>query len=719
MFTLRTWRGWLLAWGLAFLLAACTGSSGNDTTTTLNPSLPNIINTTTLAVGGTCENGGVHVDWGVDRDGDSVLDADEIAGGGDICNGSAGLTPTVHVDPLASAEQCASGSGQQVTMWVDVNDNGEIDPAEQSSVTYAVVCDGASGFAALVAFDIEAPGGNCPYGGLVILSGQDRNGNGSLDEGDGPISTHYTCNTGGATLVQVPHWQAPWYGYSVSSISGSTWSGVTWNSRAEPPAFETGSEASFFYDSYLLANRTGADQAVDVGVSWQVAPTTRINLSQPLGAKEQIPGDGILRVIPGNSTLYAYPFDALDPLTNIVGWSDHYGEGLSANWLSFTLTPGQTMVLVPSPMGEFLQAGYMLSVAASEDWNATGIGVGNPVSVTGTVAQGAVQRRRISGLSLGATYQAIVTSAIAGDDTTMHTHSGPFADWDCGYTSGTDPDSGFAVNACAVEANSDGFAWLEVLGVASGSPEGGDYTLQLRVLPLSEGPVQLDLGSPWSGTVGPTALSSYVDDANNDPGLLIDTLYNVRLSRLYPAGSVDVTFTEKNEIGEVQGTETCYGQPEDTAVNCSLRLTQQSPYLTIETATDSSYKQGGGTYTIELMPGAEGTADSPFGVSVYETHYGSVDNRSSWYDAPEAATNYYWRVQLGSIAYHGGAESPSLTVTITSKTVAGDTTNCQISGTSGSCILSGMSQQATVKVSVDGSASTHGATYTFLLDNGS
>lgn len=732
MFTYRTWRGWLCAWGLAVLMAACTTSGGGTdgtTTTTLNPSLPNIVSTSTLAVGSTCENGGVHVDWGVDTNGNGVLDSSEITGGGDICNGTAGpagLTPTVHVDPLASAEQCASGSGQQVTIWMDVNANGEIDPAEEGSVSYAVVCDGATGaggFAALVAIDIEQPGDNCPYGGLVILSGQDLSGDGSLGEGDGPISTHYTCNTGGGPLVQVPHWQAPWYGYAVASVSASTWSGVTCD--AAPDACVTGSEPTMFYDSYLLANRTDADEVVDVGVDWQPSRSTVFNLAAPLGAavpplttglsqpmqsKDTIPSDGIIRVVSGNTTLYDYPFSALDPLTNILDWNNSYEESLAANWLTFTLTPGETVVLVPSPMGEFTQSGYALSVAASQAWDVTGIEitVDNPASTPGTVAEGAVERRRISGLSAGATYQAIVTSAVAGDDMTIHTHAGPFADWDCGYASSTDPE-GYSVNACAFNADSNGWAWLEVLGVASASPAGAGYSLQVRVPPPSEGPVALDVGVPYAdGTVGPspTDTSSYVRNQQLTAG----TLYTVRLSNLYPAGSLDVTLT-----GTVEADNTCYGHPDDTVIECSIRVTTDEVLvLSIGTEADASYNQGGATYTIELMPGAEGDADHLTGIPVGADYAGSVDDSSSWYAPGEAGTGNNWSVDLSNIEYYGTAEVPSLGVTLTSYDNYAETNYCDITGTDGTCSLS-MATPSTVIVTVDGMDSNHGATYTINL----
>lgn len=58
--------------------------------------------------------------------------------------------------------------------------------------------DGSDGVNSLTLTADEPAGGNCQYGGVAISSGQDRNGNGKLDEAEEP-TVRYVCNGAGGS----------------------------------------------------------------------------------------------------------------------------------------------------------------------------------------------------------------------------------------------------------------------------------------------------------------------------------------------------------------------------------------------------------------------------------------------------------------------------------------------------------------------------------------
>ena len=66
-------------------------------------------------------------------------------------------------------------------------------------------CKGSDGLSALVRTEQEGAGAHCPAGGLVVLSGLDRNGDGSLQDTEVlPAQTQYLCSAGSlAPLVDV------------------------------------------------------------------------------------------------------------------------------------------------------------------------------------------------------------------------------------------------------------------------------------------------------------------------------------------------------------------------------------------------------------------------------------------------------------------------------------------------------------------------------------
>lgn len=102
------------------------------------------------------------------------------------CSGAASDEPReLFADVFdATPAECPNG-GDRIAFGYDDDANGALSPAE--IVDEAVVCDGAPGedgvapLARLIATANEAPGEDCPFGGLRVSTGVDANGDGNLD----------------------------------------------------------------------------------------------------------------------------------------------------------------------------------------------------------------------------------------------------------------------------------------------------------------------------------------------------------------------------------------------------------------------------------------------------------------------------------------------------------------------------------------------------------
>lgn len=103
--------------------------------------LSSLLDVTAEAPGANCADGGQRIDWGIDDDGDGILEAGEIEGTRYVCNGS----------------------------------------------------DGSDGVGSLVDVTNEAPGANCARGGFRIDWGADDDGDGTLDAGE-VDGTVYVCS---------------------------------------------------------------------------------------------------------------------------------------------------------------------------------------------------------------------------------------------------------------------------------------------------------------------------------------------------------------------------------------------------------------------------------------------------------------------------------------------------------------------------------------------
>lgn len=103
----------------------------------------------------------------------------------------------------AGSSQCAYG-GQLLQTGLDLNGNGILDSNEVTSAQY--VCNGSPGQQALLDLQTEPAGSHCSQGGTRVTSGLDANGNQVLDSSE-VTATAYVCNgkdggsAGGATAA--------------------------------------------------------------------------------------------------------------------------------------------------------------------------------------------------------------------------------------------------------------------------------------------------------------------------------------------------------------------------------------------------------------------------------------------------------------------------------------------------------------------------------------
>ena len=122
----------------ALVLPACGG--GDE--------LPASLLVTSEAAGSNCLTGGSRIDAGLDTDGNGVLDPSEAASTQYVCNGAAGATGAVATRLLietsneAAGAICATG-GQRIRAGHDSNGNSVLDASEVASTGY--LCNGANG----------------------------------------------------------------------------------------------------------------------------------------------------------------------------------------------------------------------------------------------------------------------------------------------------------------------------------------------------------------------------------------------------------------------------------------------------------------------------------------------------------------------------------------------------------------------------------------------
>lgn len=208
-----SWAARLLAPTLSLLLLSACGSGGSDDSPAPGPEprpAAGLALAKTLAIAegsaSPCPYGGQLLQTGVDRNGNGVLDADEISNVQHICHGqpgtpgSPGRQALLEMKPEPAGANCAQG-GTRVLSGLDLNGDRLLGSDEVLGTAY--LChgkEGAAGQQALFAVDEEPAGKNCAAGGNRLSSGLDRNGNGLLDPAE-ISSTRYLCRAAPTALL--------------------------------------------------------------------------------------------------------------------------------------------------------------------------------------------------------------------------------------------------------------------------------------------------------------------------------------------------------------------------------------------------------------------------------------------------------------------------------------------------------------------------------------
>ena len=160
------------------------GQDGRDGLSTL-------LHVEELAPGVECPNGGQRYYWGLDQNGNAVLDEDERTSSNLVCQSASGTgggpASLVSILDEPAGANCLHG-GLAVSTGLDDDGDGVLGPLEVDDVSY--VChgapgeDGTVGTNSLVRVDPLAPGAPCPQGGLLVKTGLDTDGDGALGDGE-------------------------------------------------------------------------------------------------------------------------------------------------------------------------------------------------------------------------------------------------------------------------------------------------------------------------------------------------------------------------------------------------------------------------------------------------------------------------------------------------------------------------------------------------------
>lgn len=149
---------------------------------------PGVVVQTEPASAADCPNGGTVVRSGLDDNGNGALDPDEVQARSLVCNDPPVQPPppiVVRLIAEPTGVNCALG-GTAVQSGPDRNGNGVLDDDEVAHSDY--FC----GVALRTRLVIEPPGARCPAGGVAIQVGRDRNGDGEL--GDDEVDhTEVSC----------------------------------------------------------------------------------------------------------------------------------------------------------------------------------------------------------------------------------------------------------------------------------------------------------------------------------------------------------------------------------------------------------------------------------------------------------------------------------------------------------------------------------------------
>ncbi|MEQ9467855.1 MAG: hypothetical protein RLN88_10625 [Ekhidna sp.] len=181
-------------------LYVCNGTDGaNGTNGSNGTDGRNVIVVSNTDV--SCPAGGVELTFGYDDDSngtiDEVLETALICNGENGADGQDGLNSIVKSTTESPGTNCPNG-GTFIEVGIDDNRNNMLDPAEVDASFY--VCNGTDGSngsngrnSLITVTSFSGSQGDCTNGGLIIRTGVDDNGDGTLQAGE-VDATSYVCD---------------------------------------------------------------------------------------------------------------------------------------------------------------------------------------------------------------------------------------------------------------------------------------------------------------------------------------------------------------------------------------------------------------------------------------------------------------------------------------------------------------------------------------------
>ncbi len=190
--------------------AGATGSAG-VTGATGAAGKSALVKTSAETAGLNCPNAGSKIEVGLDANGNTTLDSDEVSSTRYVCNGTngtngatgtAGKNTLVSITAESVGDNCAAGASK-IQAGLDTDGSGTLSDGEVTQTRY--VCNGvngtngaagaagANGKNALAILTPESPGSSCANGGTRIEVGVDSDGSGTLT-GAEIANTRYVCN---------------------------------------------------------------------------------------------------------------------------------------------------------------------------------------------------------------------------------------------------------------------------------------------------------------------------------------------------------------------------------------------------------------------------------------------------------------------------------------------------------------------------------------------
>jgi len=280
-----------------------------------------LVKNSAILPGPVCTYGGVKIEVGIDDNDNHILEASEVDSTADQCSSVIivdGLT-TLTTTASASAVQCPFG-GIVLRSGLDKNRNGVLDTEEYSDID--VICNGANGYNGVTKTEPYS-GSQCSSGaGIRVKSGLDLNRNGVLDDPGEVQNTSYVCNgaagkDGISTLIRTSN---------AGSICGS-YGGTRFESGMDVNRDNILQPAEVQNTAYVCNGQDGLNALValfDAGSACGPFGGTRIEVGLDL--------DGDLSLDTSEATQYSYVCNGADGYSVAVESSEDYWAACGGAW---------------------------------------------------------------------------------------------------------------------------------------------------------------------------------------------------------------------------------------------------------------------------------------------------------------------------------------------------------------------------------------------------